>query len=201
MLHQGKLIVYASTGCKVLTFITKVEKTSIWISDPWFSTPANREINSFYPQDRQIYSEINKFTIQPFKFMYHYTLASEESCCRLRSSQLISEGAAGNLVLRWKKGHWRGVNTQFRESLLQFCTDEWKHKDRKRHSNHSIASLCISVSVWGKTKKAAEQAFLFSLSSCVWCLAERDLQRPVLKPRRGLFPLSVHLVCSILHHY
>lgn len=186
---------------KVLTFITRIEKTCIWITDLWLSAPADMETNSFYPQCRQIYSEINEFTMQPLRFMYHYTLAFEESYYRLGSSQLISEGAAGNLVLRWKKGHWRGVNTQLRESLLQFCTDEWKHKDRKWHSNHSIASLCIFVSLWGMTKKAAEQAFLLSLSSCVQCLAEGYLQRPVLKLRRGLSPLSVHQGCSVLHHY
>lgn len=73
MLHQGELIVYATTDCKVRTFITKVEKTYIWISDPWLSVLAYRGKNSFYSQGRQIYSEINK-VICNAAFQIHVTL-------------------------------------------------------------------------------------------------------------------------------
>lgn len=73
MLHQEELIVCASTDCKVLTIITKVEKTPFWISDPWFLALADREKISFYSQCRQIYSEINKVILNA-AFQIHVAL-------------------------------------------------------------------------------------------------------------------------------
>lgn len=135
MLHQGELVACASTDCDVLTFINKVEKTSIWISDPWFSALADREKN---PSTHQV----GKFTLK-LKSNLQHRLSDSCSIINLHLKTVIKDFEAHSSCLRgllasWYPDEWSGTEemfiTQFRDSLLWFHTDEHKHKDRKLRS-------------------------------------------------------------------